>query len=78
MDWKQTIKDIKTHRGMTQVQIASAVGCAQATISGLELGTTNQPNYTLGVALLKLLPKRAKARHNATQAATENVAEQGA
>lgn len=76
MDWKQIIKGIKTQRGMTQVQIASAVGCAQATISGLELGTTKQPTYALGVALLNLAPELAKDP-TMPVTATETVAEQG-
>lgn len=79
MDWKNIIADIQRHGQLTQVQIASMVGCAQATISDLANGSTKQPNYSLGAALIQLLESLKYAPPPATpaQAATETVANQG-
>jgi hypothetical protein len=55
MDWKNVIADIQRHGQMTQPQIAEKVGCGQATISDLVNGSTKQPRYPLGVALVELL-----------------------
>jgi predicted XRE-type DNA-binding protein len=76
MDWKQIIAEIQRHGQMTQAQIAAAVECGQATISDLAKGSTKQPNYALGAALLKKLEQVKTAPPPATpaQAATETVA----
>lgn len=52
-DWTSVISAIHK-RGLTQVQIASACSCAQATISDLAKGITSDPRHTLGVALIRL------------------------
>ena len=57
MDWKNIIAEIQRHGQMTQAQIAAAVDCGQATISDLASGSTKQPSYSLGAALLKVLEK---------------------
>ncbi len=76
MDWKNTIREIQGKRSMTQMQIAAAVGCGQATISGLAIGTTKQPTFSLGCALLALLDEPIGAR---TATTTQPTAEgQGA
>ncbi len=54
MDWKKIIAEIRSLGQLTQPQIAAQCGCGQATISGLYLGTTQQPRHSLGVALLAL------------------------
>ena len=63
MQWKNVISDIQTRQGLTQPQIAKAAGCAQATISDLATGKTNEPRFALGqvlLALSKKQPRRAK------------------
>ena len=55
MDWKNIIAEIQRHGEMTQAQIAEKVSCGQATISDLSNGATKQPNYALGVSILKVL-----------------------
>lgn len=67
MDWKIIIADVQKRTGLTQSEIARAVGCGQATVNGLANGKTNQPSYALGVAILSLKPKR-KARKESVAA----------
>jgi transcriptional regulator with XRE-family HTH domain len=65
MDWNSIIAEIQAH-GYSQPQIASACGCAQATISDLASGNTKDPRHSLGQAIEALLQKlradRAKVR----------------
>ena len=65
MDWKNIIAEIERHGQMTQSQIATAVDCGQATISDLVNGSTKQPSYSLGAALLQML-ERLKTPEAAT------------
>lgn len=44
--------------GMTQVEIASAVSCSQATISDIENGKQKRPSYKMVVQLNELLAKK--------------------
>lgn len=76
MDWKYIIAEIQRRGELTQAQIAKTVECGQATISDLANGSTKQPNYSLGAALLKLLEQMKSTPPPATpaQAATETVA----
>lgn len=76
MDWKNIIAEIQRHGELTQAQIAKTVDCGQATISDLANGSTKQPNYSLGAALLRVLEqvKLATPPANQAQAATETVA----
>ena len=57
MDWKNIIADIQRHGKLTQSQIAVKVECGQATISDLANGSTKQPSYSLGAALLQVLER---------------------
>ena len=68
MDWKQLIADIVRDAKLTQPQIAKHCECAQATISDLATGVTENPRYPLGQSLLAL----HAARH--TIAATKEAA----
>lgn len=64
MDWKIIITDIKAALGMTQAQIAEKVGVSQVSISELENGTTKEPRYGTGHALMTL-HKKAKRKQPA-------------
>jgi transcriptional regulator with XRE-family HTH domain len=44
--------------GMTQVEIASAVGCSQATISDIENGKQKRPSYRMVRALTEVYERR--------------------
>jgi transcriptional regulator with XRE-family HTH domain len=46
--------------GLTQQEIASRVGVAQASISDLKSGKTKQPNWQLGDDLLRLHKQRSR------------------
>jgi len=39
MTWGSGIKHLRHLRGLTQVQLATKIGCSQVTISRLELGS---------------------------------------
>lgn len=78
MNWQNIIADIQTRHRLSQARIATLVGCGQVTISDLSAGRNSQPRYSLGAALLKLQEKGPEAFASIAQAATENVAEQGA
>jgi transcriptional regulator with XRE-family HTH domain len=57
MEPKDIVLALK-HLGMTQVEIASAVGCSQATISDIENGKQKRPTYQMVVRLNDLLAKK--------------------
>lgn len=61
MDWQKIISEVQAERGMSQPQIAEAVGCAQATVSDLATGKTAEPRYALGAAILGLLGRTQSA-----------------
>jgi len=53
MNWQNILSDLY-ERGWTQAEIAFAVGCGQASISGMSLGRTTNPNFRLGQSLHSL------------------------
>lgn len=53
MQWKDYITAI-FEKGVSQSQLASLVGCGQATISDLASGKTREPRHSLGVAILRV------------------------
>jgi transcriptional regulator with XRE-family HTH domain len=53
MKWKNYIAEI-VQKGLSQSQIAIRAGCGQTTISDLASGKTQEPRYSLGVALLQI------------------------
>ena len=57
MEPKDIVLELK-RLGMTQVEIASAVGCSQATISDIENGKQKRPSYKMVVQLNDLLTKK--------------------
>lgn len=57
MEPKDIVLELK-RLGMTQVEIASAVGCSQATISDIENGKQKRPSYRMVVQLNDLLAKK--------------------
>lgn len=52
-NWKAVIGDLKSH-GLTQAQIAEAVGVTQSAINLLNIGSTKEPRHSVGVRLLEL------------------------
>lgn len=57
MEPKDIVLELK-RLGLTQVEIASAVGCSQATISDIENGKQKRPTYQMVVRLNDLLTKK--------------------
>lgn len=58
MEPKDTVLELKS-LGMTQVEIADAVGCSQANISDIENGRQKRgPSYQIVVRLNELLAKK--------------------
>lgn len=53
MNWKTIIAELQAC-GVTQPQIATACGCAQATISDLATGKSTEPRHALGQAILAM------------------------
>lgn len=53
MQWKDYITAI-FEKGVSQSQLASLVGCGQATISDLASGKTREPRHSLGTSILKV------------------------
>lgn len=45
-------------KGMTQVQVAEAIGCRQGTISAILSGKTTDPRYSIGMGLIALGRKK--------------------
>lgn len=70
MDWKQIIAEIQ-ESGLSQPQIAERCKCAQATISDLSRGKTEDPRDSIGQALRELLARvraeRAAAKSKPTK-----------
>lgn len=64
MDWPRILKDL-SDRGLTQQQIAEKCGVAQGTVSDLARGTSKNPSFQFGRALLDLhkatQPRRTRA-----------------
>lgn len=60
VNWKKEIEEIKRHatfkgvKGRTNDEIGSIVGCDGSTISRLCHGSTNEPYYSTGRAILLL------------------------
>lgn len=57
MIWK-TLVDLLLKDGMTQREIASAVGCSQTTVSEIALEKTTDPRCSTGFGLLRLAKSR--------------------
>lgn len=53
MQWKDYVAEI-INKGLSQSQLAKRAGCGQATISDLVSGRTQEPRYSLGVALMRI------------------------
>ena len=53
MNWKQLTSDL-IQSGLTQAEIAKAIGCGQTTISELQTGKTDNPRSSVGLALIAL------------------------
>lgn len=64
MDWSSLIKRLQD-AGMTQVQIAEAVGTAQSVISSMLAGKSRNPSYALALALIALAERKAPAHKEA-------------
>lgn len=61
MDWNKIISDIKSS-GLTQEQIADAIGVSVGTLSELYNGKVTEPKWSRGDALLQLHQDRCHAR----------------
>jgi transcriptional regulator with XRE-family HTH domain len=60
MNWKRIIQAL-VDKGMTQREIAGAVGIGLATVNDLLHGRIKEPAHSKGEALLKLLnPQKVK------------------
>ena len=57
MNWKNIISHL-SDSGLTQAEIAKAVGCSQTTISELYRIDEHDPRSSVGFALVALLKKR--------------------
>lgn len=53
MDWNQIVCEIKEH-GLTQAQIADAIGVSVGTLSELCSGKVSEPKWSKGDALISL------------------------
>lgn len=60
MEWKNIIKDLR-EIGLTQLQIARAVGVSQATVSDLSSGLQKSVNYSLGKNLVAYHKRQTRA-----------------
>jgi len=54
----QTIIKKLLKSGMTQVQIAAAIGCSQPSVSDIATGKTSDPALSIGLALIDLAKKQ--------------------
>lgn len=61
MDWKRLLSDL-TSAGLTQAEIALAVGVTQSSISDLARGTTTRPSFELGNKLVQFHARRMKRK----------------
>lgn len=75
MDWKALIQKL-IDAGLTQMQIASACGVRQSSVSDLYRGKSESPNFDFGMKLVKLadaqspsMPDPSSAPDRASQAA---------
>lgn len=57
--WQQLIRDLKD-AGLTQDEIASAIGVTQPTISDLANGKIKNPSFVLGDKLKKLHARKTR------------------
>lgn len=57
MNWADLIFRLQ-EAGLSQPQIARRCGCAQSTISDLASGTTKDPRFSIGKALVELASER--------------------
>lgn len=64
MDWKQIVADIQAS-GVSQVQIAEACGCSQATVSELATGKNCDPRASIALRVLQLHKKALRRRKDA-------------
>ena len=55
----QAIKSLRLH-GMTQTDIARAVGTTQATISRIESGRSNGPSFSIAQSLDRVAQRASK------------------
>lgn len=53
MNWKKLTSDLIA-AGLTQAEIAKAIGCGQTTVSELQTGKTDNPRSNIGLALIAL------------------------
>lgn len=60
IDWRRLIDGL-IRSGMTQTQLAAAVGCGQSTINDLLKGRTNEPRASVTLALIGLANTRCGA-----------------
>lgn len=58
-NWRLILSDLK-NLGITQAEIADAVGLSQGAINQLKSGAVNEPRYTAGVRLLKFYEEAKK------------------
>lgn len=70
MNWKNLLAEL-AELGLTQNQIAARCKCAQATISGLAIGSSSEPRHGLGEKLIACLKqaRKSNARKEAKAAA---------
>lgn len=73
MDWPKIIFDLM-RGGLSGAQIAERVGVAAPTLNCLKNGTTKQPKYSTGVALLDLHRRYKDAGLIKTPCPTANAA----
>lgn len=59
MDWSALITQIEDS-GLTQKEIAIAIGCSQPYVSQLKSGQRKGPDFTIGQALVELHRNREK------------------
>lgn len=52
MDWKNYVSDVIKAAGITQVKLATELGCGQATIADILNGKTINPRSNLAFALI--------------------------
>lgn len=61
MDWNKIVTEIK-ESGLTQAEIAAAIGVATGTLSELCSGKVSEPKWSRGDALLELHASRVAKR----------------
>jgi transcriptional regulator with XRE-family HTH domain len=64
MNWVETIALLEK-AGYTQIEIATACGCAQSTISDLATGKTRVCRFDIGIELKTLAAKARRKLANA-------------